>query len=86
MLRGTFEGYREEDIRTDMPYPIYPEGFYHEIAKAAELGVPIYITENGIADAQDDRRALWIERYLYALSKAIEDGYDVRGYFYWSLS
>lgn len=85
LKRGISEGYREDDIRTDMPYALYPEGLYHEIVKASKLNVPIYITENGIADVQDDKRALWIERHLYAVNKAIEDGYDVRGYFYWSL-
>lgn len=28
---------------------------------------------------------LYLKRYLYALSRAIADGCDVRGYFYWSL-
>ena len=46
---------------------------------------PIIITENGIADSADDRRSLFIERYIYAMSKAIKDGSDVRGYYYWSL-
>ena len=27
----------------------------------------------------------YINRYLYAVSKAINDGYNVTGYFYWSL-
>ena len=78
-------GFRLGDYRTDMPYGFYPEGIWRAIKHVAELKVPIYITENGIADAKDDRRALWIKRYLYAVSKAIEDGYDVRGYYYWSL-
>ena len=30
-------------------------------------------------------RSLWIERYIYAMSKAMRDGVDVRGYHYWSL-
>lgn len=51
----------------------------------ASLGVPIYITENGVADDADDRRGLFIRRYLYGVSQAIRDGVDVRGYFYWSL-
>jgi len=72
-------------IMTDMPFPIYAEGFYRAIKTVAQLGVPIYITENGIADAKDDRRDLFIRRYLYALSQALTDGCDVRGYFYWSL-
>ncbi len=77
--------YRPGDIPTDMPYGLYAEGLYQAIQEVAAIGVPIYITENGIADKTDDRRELYIKRYLYALSQAINDGYDVRGYFYWSL-
>lgn len=82
--------YRPEEIKTDTDLVIYPEGLYRAIQDVSDrltskLHIPIYITENGIADVRDDRRALFIERYLYALHKAIEDGYDVRGYFYWSL-
>ncbi len=69
---------------TDMGWPIYPEGIYRAIQRASQLKVPIYITENGIADARDDRRDLFIKRYMYAVSKAIKDGYDVRSYIYWS--
>jgi beta-glucosidase len=76
---------RADELMTDMPYPICAEGFYRAIKTVAKLGVPIYITENGIADAKDDRRDLFIRRYLFALSEAIKDGCDVRGYFYWSL-
>ncbi|MFA6066580.1 MAG: family 1 glycosylhydrolase [Candidatus Babeliaceae bacterium] len=79
------EGYRDCDIKTDMPYPVYAEGMYDAIERVSVLNTPIYITENGIADKNDDRRELFINRYMYALSQAIADGYDVRGYFYWSL-
>ena len=77
--------YKEGDIMTDMPYTIYGEGIYRAIQMVSSLRVPIIITENGIADRNDDRRELYIERYLYAVSRAISDGYDVQGYFYWSL-
>jgi beta-glucosidase len=73
------------EIMTDMEYTIYPEGFYRAIKRVAVLGVPVIVTENGIADHRDDRRELFIRRNLYALSRAIREGYDVRGYFYWSL-
>ncbi|HRI09488.1 MAG TPA: family 1 glycosylhydrolase [Nannocystaceae bacterium] len=76
---------RPEDVPTDMPYAIYAEGLYRAIHQVAALGRPIYVTENGIADAADDRRALFLRRYLYALSRAVREGLDVRGYFYWSL-
>jgi beta-glucosidase len=84
------QAFRLHEIKTDMPYCIYAEGLYRAIKDVSERiavaqNIPIYITENGIADAKDDRRELFIKRYLYALYRAVQDGYDVRGYFYWSL-
>jgi beta-glucosidase len=73
------------EVPTDMEYTIYPEGIYRAIKRASTLEVPIIITENGLADSIDDRRALFIERYIYAVYRAMEEGADVRGYFYWSL-
>tara|TARA_B000000532_G_scaffold52942_1_gene40649 strand:+ start:14919 stop:16304 length:1386 start_codon:yes stop_codon:yes gene_type:complete len=77
--------YPKNDIMTDMPYTIYPEGLYRAIRRVKSINKPIIITENGIADSKDDRRGLFIKRYIYAVNKAIEDDIDVRGYFYWSL-
>ena len=70
---------------TDMDYTIYPEGLYRAIEEISRVEAPIIITENGIADSLDNRRGEYIEQYLYAVSKAIDNGYDVRGYHYWSL-
>ena len=80
----TIEFYPHEPM-TDMNYPIYPEAIYRSIKRVSELGVPIFITENGIADAKDDKRALYIDRYIRAVARSIQEGFDVRGYFYWSL-
>ena len=68
-----------------MPYVIYGEGIYRAIQHVSVLGCPIIITENGIADSKDNRREIYIKHYLYAVNKAIKDGYDIQGYFYWSL-
>lgn len=76
---------RPGNIVTDMPYKICAESVYRAIHEASFIGVPIYITETGIADSKDDRRELFIKRYLYAVNKAIKENYDVRGFFYWSL-
>ena len=73
------------DTMIDMPYAIYPEGLYRAIKQAGKINKPIIITENGIADATDDRREIFIERYIYAMSRAIKDGANVKGYYYWSL-
>ncbi len=73
------------EIMTDMPYAIYPQGLYDALMDLHETGMPIYVTENGIADHGDNRRQIWIQTYTDALLHAKEDGVDVRGYYYWSL-
>ena len=65
---------------TDMPYTIYAEGIYRAIKLVSQLNKPIIITENGVADKNDSFRSIYIARYLYAVSKAIADGYDITGY------
>ncbi|KAF5838653.1 glycoside hydrolase superfamily [Dunaliella salina] len=51
-------------IMTDMFYPIYPEGLYAAIQRSSRYGIPMYVTETGIADHRNDRRALLIETYF----------------------
>lgn len=48
-------------------------------------GLPILITENGIATRDDDRRIAYTDEALKHLRAAIGDGADVRGYLHWSL-
>lgn len=48
-------------------------------------GLPILITENGIATGDDTRRIAYTGEALEHLGKAIADGVDVRGYLHWSL-
>jgi beta-glucosidase len=66
---------------------IYPEGLYRSIMQLSTIlpHTPIIVTENGIADALDDRRHLYLRRHMYALSRAIADGANVIGYLYWTL-
>ena len=80
-----------DEIRTDNPnYTLYPEGLYRAVQELSEkiarpLGIPIYITENGIATQEATIREQFLRTYLYALSQTIADGYPVRGYIHWSL-
>lgn len=48
-------------------------------------GVPIMITENGIATADDTQRIRYTEEALRGLADTIADGIDVRGYLHWTL-
>ena len=70
---------------SDMGWEIDPAGLRHVVEEAASYGKPVYVTENGIDDADDDQRPAYIRGYLRALARAIDDGADVRGYYAWSL-
>ena len=53
---------------------------------AGSYRLPVYVTENGIADADDDQRPAYLVDHLRQLRLAIrKDDVDVRGYFQWSL-
>jgi beta-glucosidase len=47
-------------------------------------GLPVLVTENGIATGDDDRRIAYTTEALGHLVAAVEDGVDVRGYLHWS--
>ncbi len=63
---------------------IYPEGMYRALRRAATLGKPIYVTENGLPDADDDQRPRFLLTHLAQVQRAIQEGVDVRGYYHWS--
>ena len=48
-------------------------------------GLPVLVTENGIATADDTRRIGYTREALSRLADVIADGADVRGYLHWSL-
>ena len=70
---------------SDVGWEICPTGIYYVLKTLKKYNLPIYITENGIADAKDEKRERFIKDHLYWIHKAIQEGVDVRGYFYWSL-
>jgi len=70
---------------SDIGVEIYPEGIYDVIMGMKRYKKPIYITENGLADSEDEKRESFIKEHLKAVHRAIADGADVRGYLYWSL-
>lgn len=75
----------ENERVSDFNWEIYPEGIYHLLLDLKKYHKPIYITENGLADADDTYRADFIREHLRWSHKAIEYGVDLRGYFHWSL-
>lgn len=71
---------------TQMGYEFYPESLEHTVRFAAkESGVPVIVTENGVATENDTRRVEYIQRALAGLKRCIDDGVTVQGYIHWSL-
>lgn len=71
--------------KSDVGWPIDSDGLYHILKAASRYKKPLFIFENGIADARDDKRAKFIRDHVEAMQKAMREGADARGYFYWSL-
>lgn len=70
---------------SDLQWPLRPEGLTLVLEHLKHYGLPIYITENGLADAADSKRADFLREHLRAVEQAQAGGADVRGYLHWSL-
>lgn len=82
--------------KTQMGWEIYPDGLHHFLTRMARDYVgdlPLYVTENGMANADtladgavtDQVRTDFLFAHLAATKRAIADGANVQGFFYWSL-
>ena len=75
-----------ENRWTDIKWGIYSQGIYDICLDAhKKFKKPIYIFENGLADAEDKYRSDFIKEHLAQLKKVIQAGADIKGYFHWSL-
>lgn len=82
--------------RTALGWEIWPAAIYQAIRRiSVDYGrPPIYITENGCAyptspgddgRVHDHERIEFYDGYVGQVARAFDEGYDVRGYFAWSL-
>ncbi len=75
------------DPGVDRPYgEAYPGAISEAVKRAAGLGKPIYIMENGVPDAEDQIRPWLIVNVMRELHALIAQGYDIRGYLHWTLT
>ena len=84
-IQFPFSRRNEDRIISDLGWKVYPEGIYWVLKWLKKYNLPIFITENGLADSQDKLRKDFIRDHLIWLHKATEEGVDVKGYFHWSL-
>jgi beta-glucosidase len=72
---------------TQMGYEFWPEALEGTVRRAWDKTghLPVYVTENGIGTDDDNARIDYVKRALSGVQRCLDDGIDVRGYFYWSL-
>ncbi len=70
---------------SDVGWEVYPPGIFAAIQDMAAYGKPIYVTENGIASVNDDKRVRFLVAHVKEVYHAIQSGVPVKGYFHWSL-
>lgn len=71
--------------KTDMDWNFAPEHIYDALMMLHKYKKPLFVSEGGLADADDSDRAEYIQKQVAGVWQAIQDGADVRGHMYWSL-
>ncbi len=72
---------------SDFGWEFFPEGLYDVTMKYwKRYGLPLYITENGIADDADYIRPYYLVSHIYQVYRALNNGAKINGYFHWSLT
>jgi beta-glucosidase len=80
-------GAEVSDSGRNGPYgEVHPAGLHRVLMRVGALGKPIYVTENGLPDADDDQRPRFLLTHLAEVQRAIAAGVDVRGYYHWSVT
>ena len=68
-----------------MGYEYYPESLENVLRYVApKINCPMIVTENGIGTDDDEQRISYVKTALEGLQRCIDDGLDIRGYYYWS--
>jgi beta-glucosidase len=73
------------EVPVDGMGEVYAKGILRLTRRLSRLGVPIYITENGVHDLTDDRRPRFLLTHLLQLWHAIQFCFPIRGYFHRTL-
>lgn len=76
----------DSDDNTLVGLPYRPDALSIAVRHTADIlpGIPILVTENGIATNDDTRRIAYTDEALRHLFDVMADGVDVRGYLHWS--
>ena len=87
---GRLLGYRvhnsEKADYSDVDWMLAPSDVQYALERLnRKYKLPLMITENGVADADDIHREQWIKETIIGMQKAMKNGVDLIGYLHWSL-
>jgi beta-glucosidase len=71
--------------QNDLGWELWPGGLEQALVAAGRFGLPVLVTENGVADARDTLRPAALIGYAEAVHAALARGVNVVGYLHWSL-
>jgi beta-glucosidase len=77
--------HKDQGPMSAMGWEVYPPGLKAVLEKFVCFGLPLLVTENGIATDDESLRRDFLLRHLQSLADALDNGVNVIGYLYWSL-
>ena len=82
-------GYRTHNPNervSDLGWDLSPAHIQFVLERLNEkYGLPIIVTENGLADSVDENRQWWLTQTLAGMQRAMDNGVRLDGYLHWSL-
>lgn len=71
--------------KTDMGWDARPDRIYDALMILKRYRKPIFISEAGVADSDDDLRGWYITEQVKGTARALSEGVPIIGHLYWSL-
>jgi beta-glucosidase len=62
-----------------------PDGMHEALRWSLQFNRPIYVTENGVEDAEDKIRPRYMIQHIHKVWRGVNFNWPIRGYFHWSL-
>ncbi len=69
---------------SDFGDAIRPDWMTEALLDLKQYAKPVYVTESGVAAADDEIRVRFLPEVLRSVAVAIDQGVDVRGYYHWT--
>jgi beta-glucosidase len=84
-----FYGYRIHNANeqlNDLGWDMQPQDIQFVLERLHDkYNLPLIVTENGLADRDDQYRKWWLTQTMLAMHKALQNGVKLQGYLHWSL-